>query len=96
MSTDLIPVTSWSRNRKHLARMADLRPYATRGLIGRPLCDSQTRADVYDQDWLDAKRMEWFGLSDGSQRIVDMRPCKRCEKAAAKLQAQLTNQDGAS
>jgi hypothetical protein len=83
--TDLVPVTSWSRNRKHLARPEDLRPHHfTGGRSGRSLCDSQTHADVYDQDWLDAKRLEWFGKPAGSQLIVNMRPCKRCEKAAAR------------
>ena len=83
MSTDLIPVTTWSCNRKHLARPADMKPHeATGGRIGRSLCVSQTRSAVYDQVWLDAMLREWMDKPAGSQRIVDMRPCKRCEKRA--------------
>lgn len=84
---DLIPVTSWSRNRKHLARETDLHACNDGGRVGEALCDGQIYTDVYDQDWLDARRMEWFGKPAGSQLIVELPPCKRCAKKAAQIEA---------
>jgi hypothetical protein len=83
-------MTSWSRNRKHLAETDSLRPAHNalgRGHFARPLCDAQTRADVFDQEWLDAKRELWFGKPPGSQLIVNLPPCRRCEKKASAREA---------
>jgi hypothetical protein len=83
VSTELVPVTTWTRKVQHQALVAELKPdLETGGRFGRPLCDGQTYAEVYDQVWLDFKRMQWFGKPAGSQVITEMRSCKRCEKAA--------------
>lgn len=87
MSGDLIPVTSWSRNRQHLANAEDLTPDSFAGRSGRALCDTQTHADVFDQGWLDAKRDQWYGKPAGSQLIVNLPACRRCERKAAALEA---------
>lgn len=86
MSNELVPVTSWSRNRRHLARPDDLKPCSDGvGRYGSALCDSQIYTDVYDQDWLDGRRMAWFGKEPGTQLIVNLPPCKRCEKKSAAM-----------
>jgi hypothetical protein len=88
MSDELVPVTSWSRNRRHYARPDAMQPCEReRGRYGTSLCNSRIKTTVYDQDWLDYMRGRWFGAEAGSQLIVELKPCKQCDKAAASVGA---------
>lgn len=80
---DLVPVTSWSRTRKHLAFADQLQDDTERpGKYGKALCN-QDSVRVYDQAWMTAEWLKYFG-KPGTQ-IVDLPACKRCERSAERM-----------
>ncbi len=90
---DLVPVTSWSRTRQHLARPEQLQDDTERpGKYGKALCN-QDSVRVYDQAWMTAEWLRYFG-EPGTQ-IVDLPPCKRCERSAERM-AVVSGGSGAS
>lgn len=78
--TPLVPVTSWSRTRKHLAHASQLQDDTERpGKYGKALCN-QDSTRVYDQAWMTAEWLKYFG--EPGIQIVDLPACKRCARCA--------------
>jgi hypothetical protein len=85
--TDLIPVTTTSVRLRHYADPADGHTHQPEeGWVGSALCDRSIWTDVYDQAALDADRRRWG--ANPPKRIADLPLCKRCEKKAARLDAE--------
>jgi hypothetical protein len=74
------PCTTHSGKLKHLSRNLSANRYGP-GRTGRPLCDQQTRAEVYDQAAYDGDRLKW-NPKYVSQPIDGLSPCKRCDRIA--------------
>lgn len=79
------PCTNWYRTRQHLS--IDLAPskWHERGRVGLALCSGpNSGVDVKDQGCINALGKKYPHLR--GVVVTDLPPCKRCARAAAKLQ----------
>lgn len=78
---DFVPVTTWSRRRRHWAMANTLEPYERGGRTGPMLC---LNGDCTDQEATDAERARWPKVNLKAVVIADLPLCKQCEKSKAR------------
>lgn len=79
---DFVPVTTWSRRKRHWALAAGMEPYRHGGRRGLGLCPQSGGAT--DQESTDAETAKYS--TPGRTLVIavaDLSPCKICDKVKA-------------